>query len=245
MLYRILEAHGGELPAQVKCLFANTGKEMPETLDFVRDCGEKWGVDITWVEFVKDKKPGIVVNYETASRNGEPFSSLIRQKKYIPNDRLRICTEQLKVIPINFYMKSQGFDEFVSAVGIRADEPRRAAKYKQKIDYLLPLVMANQGQQDISKFWEAQSFKLNLPLSEKGESPMSNCDLCFFKSMSRKMSILRENPDLADWWIEQEDLIGCNFRASHPTYKEMKIMAERQGGLFNFDDESIPCFCGD
>jgi 3'-phosphoadenosine 5'-phosphosulfate sulfotransferase (PAPS reductase)/FAD synthetase len=30
--------------------FANTGKEMPETLDFVRDCGEHWGVDITWLE---------------------------------------------------------------------------------------------------------------------------------------------------------------------------------------------------
>ena len=50
MLYKILEAHGGTLPDHVKVCFANTGKEMPETLDFVRDCGEQWGVDIVWLE---------------------------------------------------------------------------------------------------------------------------------------------------------------------------------------------------
>ena len=50
MLYHILQAHNGSLPDDVHVAFANTGKEMPETLDFVRDCGDHWGVNINWLE---------------------------------------------------------------------------------------------------------------------------------------------------------------------------------------------------
>ena len=37
MLYHILKAHNFKLPDYIKVIFANTGKEMPQTLDFVRD----------------------------------------------------------------------------------------------------------------------------------------------------------------------------------------------------------------
>ena len=50
MLRRVLDAYGGQLPADVHVLFANTGKERPETLDFVRDCAVNWGVNIVWLE---------------------------------------------------------------------------------------------------------------------------------------------------------------------------------------------------
>ncbi len=39
MLWRILRAHGGALPDDVVVCFANTGREMSATLDFVRECG--------------------------------------------------------------------------------------------------------------------------------------------------------------------------------------------------------------
>lgn len=38
MLWHILDAHGGALPDDVKVVFCNTGKERPETLDFVERC---------------------------------------------------------------------------------------------------------------------------------------------------------------------------------------------------------------
>ena len=37
MLKQILNTYGGELPDDIKVCFANTGKEMPETLDFVHE----------------------------------------------------------------------------------------------------------------------------------------------------------------------------------------------------------------
>ena len=64
MLHQILEANGS-LPDRVQVLFANTGREMPETLEFVRECQERWGVKITWVEYdVNDiVRSGFVRNY--------------------------------------------------------------------------------------------------------------------------------------------------------------------------------------
>lgn len=32
-------------------VFANTGKERPETLDFVQECAERWDVPIPWLEY--------------------------------------------------------------------------------------------------------------------------------------------------------------------------------------------------
>jgi 3'-phosphoadenosine 5'-phosphosulfate sulfotransferase (PAPS reductase)/FAD synthetase len=83
MLWRVLQANGG-LPAEAVVCFANTGKEEPETLDFVRDCSQAWGVPITWLEY---RTGGYaVVDHESAARNGEPFDSLISDKgDYLPN----------------------------------------------------------------------------------------------------------------------------------------------------------------
>ena len=51
MLRHVLDAHGGRLPEDVHVLFANTGKERPETLDFVEECATRWDVPIRWVEY--------------------------------------------------------------------------------------------------------------------------------------------------------------------------------------------------
>ena len=37
MLYKILEANNG-LPDRAKVIFTNTGREMPETYDFIQEC---------------------------------------------------------------------------------------------------------------------------------------------------------------------------------------------------------------
>jgi len=42
MLHQILEA-SGDLPERVIVSFQNTGREMPETLDFMQECGDRQG----------------------------------------------------------------------------------------------------------------------------------------------------------------------------------------------------------
>ena len=50
MLKRIVDAYDGRLPRDVAVVFANTGLERPETLEFVDVCSRAWSVDIVWVQ---------------------------------------------------------------------------------------------------------------------------------------------------------------------------------------------------
>ena len=49
MLNHIVDAYDGRLPTDVAIVFANTGLERPETLEFVDACSRAWSVDIVWV----------------------------------------------------------------------------------------------------------------------------------------------------------------------------------------------------
>src|SRR6056300_691121 len=122
---------------EIFTVFCNTGMEHPATLDFVKACGDRWGID-AWLEY-DGKKSYRVVDYETASRNGEPFAQLIEDRKYLPNMVARFCTSELKVLTIERYLKDIGIFDYDMAVGIRGDEPRRLAKMRQKDGYIMPL----------------------------------------------------------------------------------------------------------
>lgn len=258
MLYNILEAHNGILPNDVIVTFANTGKEMPQTLDFVQACSDNWDVPIVWLEYDgRDQKADSknydyrykVVDHETASRNGEPFARLMRDVGNLPNPMARFCSGQLKVRSIHRYALDHGLQApFLTMIGIRADEKRRAMKLHKKInegqDNFCPMYEAGHTKWMVSLFWKNQNFDLDLPNND-GVTDWGNCDLCFLKGRSKRLSIIQARPDLADWWAEQEEIHSDQFDRQSPSYAQMKIIASDQGALFEFDDESIPCFCGD
>ena len=50
MLHEILRANG-PLPDRVQVTFQNTGREMPQTLDFVAEMARRWDVKIRWLEY--------------------------------------------------------------------------------------------------------------------------------------------------------------------------------------------------
>lgn len=99
MLHEIIAAHGGTLPDNVVVTFANTGRERSETLDFVQACEVHWGVHIYWLERVPGEhgQRFIEVSHNSASRSGEPFTQLMREKNYLPNPVTRFCTIELKI----------------------------------------------------------------------------------------------------------------------------------------------------
>jgi 3'-phosphoadenosine 5'-phosphosulfate sulfotransferase (PAPS reductase)/FAD synthetase len=240
MLYQVLQAHGGKLPEDAIVCFANTGKEDDSTLQFVHDCETNWNVPIVWLEYQPEKPQFKIVNFETASRNGEPFAALIKKRNYLPNPVARFCTSELKVLAINRYMKSIGKPDYVSLVGIRADEPRRVAKMKtNKYEILTPLAIVGITEQDVWKFWNNNNFDLSLPKVNGA----SNCDLCFLKGTGILTGLITQKPERAIWWADMEKQIGSRFSKDKPTYEQMMKYNKDQVQLF--DDESIACFCGD
>ena len=245
MLRRILDAHGGRLPRDVHAVFANTGKERAETLRFVADCAERWGVAIIWIE--RDRAEGFrEVDYERASREGEPFAELIAERRYLPNAVARFCTSELKVLPIAAFMRAQGYETWTNVVGLRRDEAPRVAKVlarnatgEQEWTSACPLYDARVTKADVAEFWRAQSFDLGLAPYQ------SNCDLCPLKGDRVRARIVREQPELAAWWVEQERLIGGTF-VSGDSYAALVDRVRRLPLLpMDLDAHALPCACTD
>ena len=237
MLWRVLQSNGG-LPADAVVCFANTGKEDEATLRFVRDCGEQWGVPITWVEYRNDERGFAVVDFDTASRGGEPFEALVTKKNYLPNPVARFCTSDLKVIPI-----SRVAPDHDTMVGVRADEPRRVGKLRER-GLLVPLVDAGVTQSDVQAFWRNQPFDLGLEF-RNGMTSLGNCDLCFLKGAHQIQSLIADKPERAIWWAQREERIGARFRSDRPSYAQMAQFVAQQRDMFDTNEEAIACFCGD
>jgi len=249
----VLQSNGG-LPAEAVVCFANTGKEDEATLRFVRDCGERWGVKINWVEYRNDEQGFVVVDYETASRNGEPFEAIIRKRNYLPNPVTRFCTSELKIRSMHKWLRANwrglGWDaenlEWNQMIGIRADEQRRVSKIRArghstettKETMLMPLADAQISVDDINAFWAQQPFNLELS-TFNGRTLAGNCDLCFLKHSAIVMSLIAEKPQRAVWWAKQEHSItnqkitnGGTFRSDRPSYAQMLAFTQAQADAF-------------
>jgi 3'-phosphoadenosine 5'-phosphosulfate sulfotransferase (PAPS reductase)/FAD synthetase len=212
-------------------LFANTGKERDETLDFVHEVEVQWGIPVVWLEFAivpidfeliktipsaasrkhlvtkKDMFWYRQVDYATASRHQNeqtPFDELLSTMTVLPDARMRLCTKELKIKTMQRYLWSQRIYKFRNAVGFRADEPDRVVEL-------------------IYGVRDAKNTYLEFPLARKGvieedvndfwssqkfdlrlKPHESNCHLCFLKKKRALISLIASNPELAEWWSAQE-----------------------------------------
>ncbi|WP_096703331.1 phosphoadenosine phosphosulfate reductase family protein [Magnetospirillum sp. 15-1] len=264
MLHQILDAHDGQLPADIHVVFFNTGREFEQTLRFVHECSVRWSVPITWLEFdPAEPFDTSVVGYNSASRDGEPFEKIIKVRGFLPNPTMRLCTHYLKVKRgIAFMRDMLGYEEWVNVVGLRHDEPRRVARQKamneagkERFETVLPLDAAKVNRRDVSAFWKRQPFDLGLP-DNNGKTPLGNCDLCYMKGAATIKGIMRLFPERARWWIDMErnaPALGtltkpemALFRADRPSYRELLNFVRHQrdfeGGP---SDDCLPCDCTD
>lgn len=193
-------------------VFANTGEENEQTLEFVKKCDEQLGFNTIWIEAVTNPEytKGVrckIVTFETASRNGEPFEQSI--KKYgIPNIASPECSRNLKKCAIRDYARSIGWKkikEYQTAIGIRNDEIDRMSKHRKKENLWYPLVNAEISKPAVNRFWRDMPFRLEL----KGYE--GNCKVCWKKSLRKLMTIAREQPSAFDnfkkWEQEFENFI--------------------------------------
>jgi 3'-phosphoadenosine 5'-phosphosulfate sulfotransferase (PAPS reductase)/FAD synthetase len=260
MLWRVLQSNNS-LPDDAIVCFANTGKEEEATLEFIRDCEVQWNIKINWLEYcVIDGEHSVkTVDFDSAARNGEPYDALIeRFHPTLPNGRARYCSDYLKTRTTHRYLKSIGFEEWDSFLGIRADEPRRVAKFlsnphpKGKYETVcLPLVPSGVTSKIVGDFWKNNNFDLGLP-NINGKTMHGNCDLCMLKPKAQILSLIKEKPERAIWWMNHEKEAakrclgdGKFFAIDRPSYSEMYKYSFEQTDMFDANEEGISCFCGD
>lgn len=244
MLYRILQAHRERLPDDVLVCFANTGREMPATLDFVAHCVEAWNVPVVWLEFNHGRKEGStkrqrwaeVVSHNSASRNGEPFDRLLESKRIVPDRSRRFCSEQLKVNTIKRYCQSLGWKRWTNVVGLRADEGARIdekraydAAHPGLFKSVFPLADAGIQEFDILKYWRGGIFGFDLQLDSDGDG--GNCDGCFLFSSDRTGRMFRKYPERMAWWPDKEKQYGTKTMRPDMSYAQIRDIALNQGVL--------------
>jgi hypothetical protein len=185
-------------------VFANTGQEMEQTLEFVDRCDSHFGWGVVWVEAVvhsgRKSCTHKVVNFDTAARGGEPFEAVVA-KYGLPNKGYFHCTRELKQNPIRSYVASLGFHsprQYEMAIGIRADEPKRVSTTGSRYGAVYPLVDAGVDKPDVNAFFEQMPFNLEL-LEHQG-----NCKWCYKKSDRKHATLYREMPEIYEFPAQLE-----------------------------------------
>jgi len=221
-------------------VFANTGDEEEETLKFIDLCAKKWNINIVWVEakVYHNERKGTshkIVNYETASRNRQPFIEVI--KKYgIPNQNFLHCNREMKLQPIKSYVKSIGWKNYETAIGIRNDEVDRINKNRKKLKLIYPLITDKPTtKQEISYWWSKQDFRLKL------KSYNTNCRTCWKKSDKVLAQIYKDNPNYFDFNKEMERKYGNEkytfFRNGRSTEQLIKDLEKINVNPRNYHSE--------
>ena len=223
-------------------VFANTGQENEETLQFVDKCENEFGFKINWIECdVKDGKGNgtsfTLTDFKNAKRNGEPFEQVI--KKYgIPNPAFLHCTRELKMNPIKAFAKSiWGKEKYYLAIGIRVDEFDRMNDKFRELRIIYPLISEiPMTKPKINFWWKQQSFRLNL----KGYQ--GNCVTCYKKSDKKLFQIAKENPSAFDFFDRMEQEYGegkYQFFRQNRTTKQILEQAKDWNGNVIDDSQNI------
>lgn len=235
MLHRLIKQHGIEtIRNEWKVLFANTGRERNETLDFVRDVEVNWGVPIVWMEYTRVKaeqwivdlyphhnsKRAVlddiktpegtthwfrVVDWSTAKRIGD---------ENLPFDEM---LDWMNVLPnvrgrgCTGQLKVRTMTRYLLSQGLSSWSDNigiRADESDRSIE-----IIANSPRHVTPRFplielgvneAEVLDFWKRQPFNLQLQSYEGNCDLCFLKSREKKHRLIQENPGSVDWWKWRE-----------------------------------------
>lgn len=222
----------------VAFVFANTGLEAEETLEFTDRCAKHFGFDLHWVEAKVSLVPGEGVRYDlvdftTASRNGEPYESVI-EKYGVPGPAAPHCTKNLKVYPINSFAKV-AFDgqKYDSAIGIRYDEIDRQNENAAKQRLVYPLIHLRTTKPVVNVYWRDMPFRLNIP------SYLGNCITCFKKGDRALFPAINERPESMDFWVRVMDRHSQNSRKSQVPFRKGRLPEEMIQQAANWNEMPI------
>jgi hypothetical protein len=208
-------------------VFCDTGREHPKTYKFINDFEAFEGIPVIRISYMN---------------TNHPFDIMLYKKKYkiIPNRVKRICTDVLKIKTCKAYLRGVGIREYENYIGFRADESKRVLKRKQeskKVHDKFPLFEDGINKQHVDQYWSSKPYTLEIP------SILGNCTLCFMKGKNAIMAILSVYPELADEWINDEEMSEKLYPNNGHTYfqgctiKQLRDMA--QNNLFQDYHESL------
>ena len=127
------EKYPNRIGKDIHFLFGDTGQEMPETYQFIKQFETYYNIK------VEKRKKDLI--------------ELIEKTGYLPNRMMRYCTSRIKEHPAKKYAVSLGYkpNDYTMALGLRYDEPLRVHRMKDR--HLLPLHYGFITKQDVNSFF--------------------------------------------------------------------------------------------
>jgi hypothetical protein len=237
-------------------VFANTGMERPETIDFLKNIEKHWDMPLVKVEGVYSNQMGVgvgfkIVDWDDLNMTAVPFSQTITHKNKgefngVPNSEAPYCSEMLKTLPCKKLCDDVfGVNNYIKAIGFRKEDmPKRITFTEIKEDKvrIFPLLTDFEqpiSQLDLNKWWKTQSFKLSI------HGKFGNCELCWKKSEPNLVSTIRYGTRFVDWWKNEEEKYGNTAFRSQKSIDDLVKMAEQPfTPELNFGGESeYNCVC--
>lgn len=187
---------------EMEYFFADTGAELPETLEFVDLMEDYLGKKITRLN---------------AGRGFDYYLKL--NGNFLPTARSRWCTINLKLKPFEEFV---GNDPVISYVAIRADEPYRTGyiSTKPNIKAVYPFKEDGKVKDDIIKILEESG--IGIPKYYDWRS-RSGCYFCFYQRKIEWIGLYENHPDLFEKASEFEEYhrnLGRNHSWSQDEYLE-------------------------
>ena len=205
-------------------IFCDTGREHPKTYKFLNDFEAFENITI------------VRLTYDGG------FQTLVKKRKMLPNIMMRFCTVELKIRTARRYIRSLGITQYHNFIGFRYDEQKRVSNYKEHwktVKTYFPLNEKGITKLNVLEYWNKQPYNLETP------PILGNCDLCFLKGKNAIIQILREQPELADKWIEDEKIVGATY-INGISYSKLLELSKRpyfkQQDLFEIEP-AYNCAC--
>jgi len=159
---------------EMEYAFADTGKELPETYEY-----------IDRLEAFLGKR----IDRLNADRDFDHYLKVYNN--YLPSSRMRWCTRQLKLRPFERFV---GDDPVISYVGIRADEDREGyISTKPNIKARFPFKEDGITKADVHRILEESGIGMADYYKWRTRS---GCYFCFFQRKSEWAGLYENHPDL-------------------------------------------------
>lgn len=173
----------------IEYFFTDTGHELPETNDFVDKLEEKLG----YIHRLNNRSLN-----DMNGRGDKNFSNLLKEHgNYLPSQRDRWCTIQMKLKPFEKWVDSFITDGYKikNYVGIRADEPNRTGfmTIKKPIESVFPFREDGVVKSDIENILQRNGLELPAYYSWRSRS---GCTFCFYQRKIEWLKLMEKHPHL-------------------------------------------------
>jgi 3'-phosphoadenosine 5'-phosphosulfate sulfotransferase (PAPS reductase)/FAD synthetase len=167
--------------------FADTGKELPETYEYLDKLRARLGIEIKTL---------------SADRGFDHWLDVYGGM--LPSPKARWCTKALKIQPIEQFV---GADAAISYIGIRADEENRKGyiSTKENIQARFPFIEDGLRKDDVIKILEDSG--IGLPKYYDWRS-RSGCFFCFYQRKIEWVRLSEEHPDKFEEAVQYEEARG-------------------------------------